>query len=229
MNQETPFKRTIRSFVRREGRMTPSQQRAMNELWPIYGIDFSQTSLDFEKLFGNTNPVNLEIGFGNGESLLQMAMNSPDENFLGVEVHRPGVGKLLNDIEEHQLKNLRIMAHDAVEVLQNMIPTHSLHKVFLFFPDPWHKKRHHKRRIVQTTFAKKIAEKLIEHGQFHMATDWENYAMHMLEILEAMPEFKNIAGKNNFSQKPDYRPTTKFEKRGERLGHGVWDLIFELN
>ena len=206
--------------------MTEGQSRALETHWQDYGLSLDQGSLDYAELFGNTNPVILEIGFGNGASLLQMAQNAPQQNFIGVEVHRPGVGKLINDAHQAGVHNLKVFCDDAIEVLEKCIPDSSLAAVQLFFPDPWHKKRHHKRRIVQPEFAQAIRAKLKIGGIFHMATDWENYAEHMLHVMDSAPGFRNQAGAGQYSPKPGHRPDTKFEKRGERLGHGVWDLIF---
>lgn len=222
--------REIKSFVRREGRTTAAQERALNQLWSQYGIDYHATqTLNFTALFGNNHPVWLEIGFGMGHSLAEMASNMPDINFLGIEVHRPGVGSLLNQVEQKGLTNIRVMSHDAVEVLKNMIPEHSLSRILLFFPDPWHKTKHHKRRIVQVPFMELLATTLQPTGIFHAATDWEPYAIWMQEIIEPLADWCNTAGKMQFSTKPSYRPETKFERRGQRLGHGVWDLLYQYN
>jgi tRNA (guanine-N7-)-methyltransferase len=220
------FTRKIRSFVRREGRLTTGQQHALDTLWPKYGIDMSDTALDLGSIFGNEQPVILEIGFGNGDSLAQMAKGNPGLNYLGIEVHRPGVGHLLYLIEEQGIKNLRIMSEDAVEIIRNQIPEQALTGVQLFFPDPWPKKKHHKRRIVQAEFVKLIASRLKPGGFFHMATDWENYAEHMLEVMSAAEDFENSTKEGDFIPRPDSRPLTKFEQRGQRLGHGVWDLLY---
>jgi tRNA (guanine-N7-)-methyltransferase len=219
--------RKIRSYVLREGRLTAGQERAFETLWPKFGIDFAGQALDLPALFGNDSPIRLEIGFGNGESLAQMAAADPDNNYLGIEVHRPGVGHLLMKIEELGLGNVRVMRHDAVEVLEKGIATAALQGVFLFFPDPWHKKRHHKRRILKSSLVKELARVIRPGGFFHAATDWEHYAAQMMEVLSEAPElFSNSAGSGQFTARPDYRPLTKFEQRGQRLGHGVWDLIF---
>lgn len=222
------IRRTIKSFILRQGRLTQGQQRALDEQWPIFGIDYEAKPIDFAKLFGNNNPVILEIGFGNGESLLQMAAENPEQNFVGIEVHRPGVGHLLHLIHEQGIKNLRVMNYDAIDILQNQIAEHSLSRVQLYFPDPWHKRKHIKRRIVQAGFLDMLAKLLKSDGQIHFATDWKHYAHHMMATLENHPQFSNNATKNEFSPKPDYRPTTKFERRGQRLGHGVWDLLFSV-
>lgn len=221
--------RRIRSFVRRQGRLTDGQSRALEQHWAEYGLQLEQGVLDYAALFGNPNPVILEIGFGNGASLLQMAQNAAGKNFIGVEVHRPGVGKLINDAQQAGVKNLKVFCDDAIEVLASNVADGSLDGVQLFFPDPWHKKKHNKRRIVQPDFAQTIRFKLKKGGYFHMATDWQPYAEQMLDVLSAADGFRNQAGAGQYSPKPDYRPHTKFEKRGERLGHGVWDLVFVRN
>jgi tRNA (guanine-N7-)-methyltransferase len=218
--------RRIRSFVRREGRLTPGQQKALDKLWPVFGLPF-EDALDIAGIFGRAAPVTLEIGFGNGASLAEMASKDPACDFIGIEVHRPGVGRLLMEIEERQLGNVRIYCHDAVDVLQQKIPDAALDRVLLFFPDPWPKKKHHKRRIVQPALVSLIARKLKRGGCLHMATDWQPYAEHMLEVMESSSEFQNAKGKGQYSDRPEYRPVTKFEKRGQRLGHGVWDLVYQ--
>jgi tRNA (guanine-N7-)-methyltransferase len=221
-----PAVRRIRSFVRREGRLTPGQQRALDQLWPRFGIAFESNFVARES-FGRDAPMTLEIGFGNGASLAEMAAAEPDVDFVGIEVHRPGVGHLLMELESRQLQNVRIFCHDAVEVLQQHFDSASLDRVLLFFPDPWPKTRHHKRRIVQPDLIALLASKLKSGGQLHMATDWEPYARHMLAVMRRSTEFRNIAADNDFVPRPDYRPATKFEKRGRRLGHPVRDLIFQ--
>jgi tRNA (guanine-N7-)-methyltransferase len=219
--------RTVRSFVRREGRLTPGQQRALDELWPELGIDNTDKSLDLTQLFGREAPKVLEIGFGNGSSLAKMAAAQPESDFIGVEVHRPGVGQLLNLAGQQQLSNLRVACTDAVELLKHRIANNALDRVQLYFPDPWHKKRHHKRRIIQTEFVDLLAQKIKPGGHLHMATDWQHYAEHMLEDLSNSKNFKNCSATSDYIPRPDYRPLTKFEQRGQRLGHGVWDLLFE--
>ncbi len=223
-------KRKIRSFVRREGRLTKGQEKAMTEQWPVMGVEYSAELLDLDAVFGRTAPRVLEIGFGMGASLVEMARVAPEQDFIGIEVHTPGVGACLMGAAEAGLTNLRVMCHDAVEVFEQMLPEQSLDRVQLFFPDPWHKTRHHKRRIVQPAFVEMVRSKLKIGGEFHMATDWENYAEHMLEVMNAAPGYANAAthsGKEgDYMPRPDYRPLTKFEQRGHRLGHGVWDLIF---
>ncbi len=219
--------RPIRSFVRREGRLTKGQQRALNELWDKYGISNENCLLDLDKVFERNAPKVLEIGFGNGHSLAEMAAEHSDEDYLGIEVHRPGVGALLLLIEEHGLSNIRLICDDAVEILKLRIADNSLDRVQLFFPDPWHKKRHHKRRILKPDFVSLVAQKLKHGGLFHLATDWEDYAMQMVDVMSKSAEFENTASDSNFVPRPEYRPLTKFEQRGQRLGHGVWDLIYK--
>jgi len=216
--------REIKSFVLRQGRLTPGQQKAFDTLWPLYGINYEQQQLDLKTIFSNNHPVVLEIGFGNGDSLAQMAIDRPDINFLGIEVHRPGVGHLLLQIEKHQLSNLRIISHDAVEVIRDCLADNSLEGVQLFFPDPWHKKRHHKRRIVQATFLDMLCRVVRPGGFFHAATDWENYAQHMRDVINSHSAFKT-ASANGYIERPTSRPLTKFEQRGQKLGHGVWDIM----
>lgn len=220
--------RTVRSFVRREGRLTPSQERALEQLWPRYSLGQSDSTLDLDKLFGRKAPKVLEIGFGNGSSLAEMATKQADHDFIGVEVHRPGVGQLLNSIEQLGLENLRVECTDAVELLKQRFPTDSLDRVQIYFPDPWHKKRHHKRRIIQPDFVKLLADRIKPGGYLHLATDWQHYAEHMLEDISGNNDFINCSTNGEgFIDRPDYRPLTKFEQRGHRLGHGVWDLLFK--
>ncbi len=221
--------RRIRSFVLRQGRLTKGQERALETGWPNYGVDYRQTMLDLSQLFGRSDSKKiLEIGFGMGDATAQIAQTLPEEDFLAVEVHTPGVGSLLKLIQEQALTNIRIIQHDAVEVLQNMLPDASLDGVHIFFPDPWHKKRHHKRRLIQAEFVRLLCSKLKTGGYLHVATDWQEYAEWVLEVLRAEPQLQNTAAKENngFAEKPEYRPLTKFENRGLKLGHGVWDLVF---
>lgn len=222
----------IRSFVLRQGRLTKGQERALETGWPNYGVDYHQTMLDLSQLFGRSDSKKiLEIGFGMGDATAQIAQTLPEVDFLAVEVHTPGVGSLLKLIQEQALTNIRIVQHDAVEVLQNMLPDASLDGVHIFFPDPWHKKRHHKRRLIQAEFIKLLCGKLKTGGYLHVATDWQEYAEWVLEVLRAEPQLKNTAAKENngYAEKPEYRPLTKFENRGLKLGHGVWDLVFTRN
>jgi tRNA (guanine-N7-)-methyltransferase len=219
-----PRPRAIRSYVLRAGRMGTGQQRALAELGPRFVLPFQDTPLDFEAVFGRRAPVVLEVGFGMGSATAQIAALRPDTDFIGVEVHTPGVGALLRHIGEQQLTNLRIVQHDAVEVLAKMIAPSSLAGVHVFFPDPWHKKKHHKRRLLQPGFVRELVTRLSIGGYLHCATDWQPYAEQMLEVLTAEPALQNTAA--GYAPRPDYRPLTKFEQRGLKLGHGVWDLVF---
>ena len=218
--------RRIRSFIRRQGRLTVGQSRALESLWPLYGLEPGH-ALDQQAVFGRKAPLILEIGYGNGDSLVTMASKTPESDFIGIEVHRPGVGHLLLKIEEQDVKNLRTYCADAIEILMQEIADGSLDRVQLFFPDPWHKTRHHKRRIVNEVFLDLLSQKLKPGGLFHAATDWEPYAEHMAETLEAHPQFVSIQSSSPYSERPAYRPETKFERRGHRLGHGVWDLLYQ--
>lgn len=224
---EGKYIRTIKSFVKREGRLTKGQQAALDAHWSTMGLEHGNGLIDTTEIFGNDNPVVLEIGFGMGASLVEMAKNAPEKNFIGIEVHLPGVGACLAAAHEAGVTNLRVYEHDAVEILRDCIPDETLSTVQLFFPDPWHKKKHHKRRIVQPEFVQKLRGKLAHGGIFHMATDWENYAEHMIEVMNAAEGFNNIAKSGDFVERPEHRPLTKFEQRGHRLGHGVWDIMFE--
>jgi tRNA (guanine-N7-)-methyltransferase len=216
--------RAIRSFVLRAGRMGPGQQRALQALGPRFLLPYQAQPLDLAATFGREAPTVLEIGFGMGDATAQVAASLPQRNFIGIEVHAPGVGALLKRIGELQLSNLRLVQHDAVEVLQAMIPAQSLAGVHIFFPDPWHKKRHHKRRLIQAAFIARLAAHLAPGGYLHCATDWQPYAEQMLEVLSAEPALVNSA--EGYAPRPEWRPQTKFETRGLKLGHGVWDLLF---
>lgn len=222
---EMPYFRSIRSFVRREGRMTPRQKQALEAHWLKYGVDAPVGDLDFVTLFGREAPLIVEIGFGMGQSLLTLAKQNPQNNYLGIEVHKPGVGALLADLVEQDVTNVRIMMTDAKEVMENHVPSESLEGVLLFFPDPWPKVRHHKRRLVQPDFVACVARRLKKGGYLHMATDWENYAQHMMQVASNCQQLDNKAGVGQFTPRPESRPITKFERRGQKLGHGVWDLL----
>lgn len=215
--------RTVRSFVRRSGRLTPAQQRALNELWPQFGIEFSGARLDLEQLYGRSAPCVLEIGFGNGESLIEQARNHPSNNYLGIEVHEPGVGHCLLQIEEAGIENLRLCKHDALEVMEQALPDASLSRINLYFPDPWPKKRHHKRRIVNPAFMALCARKLAPGGHLHMATDWHGYAEHIDEVIAQAQNFAVVEQREHDGSEPLERPTTKFEMRGLRKGHRIFD------
>lgn len=220
-----PQHRRIRSFVLRQGRLTKGQERALETGWPKYGVEYTSQSIDLNEIFGRKDSKKiLEIGFGMGDATAKIAQALPDCDFLAVEVHTPGIGSLLKLIGEFALTNIRIIQHDAVEVLQNMLPDASLDGVHIFFPDPWHKKRHHKRRLIQAEFVKLLCQKLRPGAYIHVATDWQEYAEWVLEVLNAEPQLKNTA--ESYAGKPSYRPLTKFENRGLKLGHGVWDLVF---
>lgn len=229
MTEEQKHLRTIRSFVMRAGRTTLGQEKALEEVWPKLGLSVEGGMLDLATVFGRESDVVLEIGFGMGDSLIAMAQAAPEQDFIGIEVHRPGVGRLLSRADELGLTNIRVFSEDAIEVLAQCIPDNALTTLQLFFPDPWHKKKHHKRRIVQSDFAQNIRQKLKMGGCFHMATDWENYAEHMMDVMESEEGYQNRAGERVFSPQPETRPVTKFQRRGEKLGHGVWDLIYQRN
>ena len=220
-------KKSIRSYVVRAGRMTDGQRNAFENSWAQYGLKLTDGAIDTDDVFGRSGTKVLEIGFGMGDSLLQMAAAEPDTDFIGIEVHPPGVGRLIASAEEQKITNLRVYLADATDVLNECIPAQSLQRLQLYFPDPWHKKKHNKRRIVQPQFVHLIRDKLEVGGVLHMATDWQHYAEQMLEVLEVAPGFKNTVAEQQYSPRPDYRPLTKFEKRGERLGHGVWDLLYQ--
>jgi len=217
-------RRPIRSYVLRQGRVSNAQRRAHETLLPRYGVPFNAAPLDLDALFGREAPHVLEIGSGMGETTVEIAARRPDTDFLAVEVHTPGVGSLLKQIEERELTNVRVIQHDAVDVLEQMIAAAALDGVHVFFPDPWPKKRHHKRRLLQSPFVKLLASRLKRGGYVHVATDWEEYAQQVLQVLSAEPLLANTA--QDYAPRPAYRPLTKFEERGLKLGHGVWDVIF---
>jgi len=217
-------RRQIRSFVLRQGRVTHAQRRACEELLPVYGVSFAPGALDLDRLFGRSAPKVLEIGFGMGETTAAIAQEHPENDYLGIEVHTPGVGSLLKRIAELHLENLRIIQHDAVEVVQHMIAPDALDGVHVFFPDPWPKKRHHKRRLIQPAFVALLASRMKRGARVHACTDWEEYARQMLEVLAAEPALRNTAP--GYAGRPETRPETKFERRGLALGHRVWDLVF---
>ncbi len=219
--------RRVRSFVLRQGRFTPAQQRAFDALWPRFGLDYAGTPRDFDAAFGRSAPRILEIGFGNGEALRFSAAHEPGRDHIGIEVHAPGVGRLLNALAEDGSDNARLYHHDAVEVLENEVADASLDEVRIYFPDPWHKKRHNKRRLVNPEFAALLVRKLAPDGRLHLATDWQDYAEQMWDVLDATPGLANRAGPRGHVARPEWRPQTHFESRGQRLGHGVWDLLYD--
>jgi len=219
--------RRIRSFVRRAGRLTASQKQALEELWPDYGIEFSKQALVLDEVFGRVARRVLEIGFGNGETLVEQAKNDPARDYLGIEVHDPGVGHCLIAANHAEVLNLRLINHDAIEVLEAQIPSSALQRINLYFPDPWPKKRHHKRRIVQPSFLALCADRLEAGGSLHIATDWANYAEHIDEVLAASPLFTCAERREHSGDRPLYRPGTKFERRGLRKGHQIWDWRFD--
>ena len=222
-----PHAKRIKSFVVRKGRISPAHRELFAEHFAQKGLVLEDGMLDYSAVFGNDNPVVLEVGFGMGKSLVEMCQANPDLNYIGIEVHTPGVAKLLRDAADFGVENLRVYEFDAIEILAHCIPDDSLHTMQLFFPDPWHKARHNKRRILTLQFAETIRKKLKVGGTFHMATDWEHYAEQMLEVMEAAPGYDNLVGKGEYHPRPEFRPLTKFENRGEKLGHGVWDLIYK--
>ena len=235
--QRKPFtkvegRRTVRSFVLRQGRFTPAQQRAFDALWPRFGLDFMPSGnrgepRDFDAVFGRGAKRVLEIGFGNGEALRYAAARDRERDYLGIEVHAPGVGRLLNALAEDGSDHVRVYHHDAVEVLEREVADASLDEVRIYFPDPWHKKRHNKRRLLQPAFAALLVRKLAVDGRLHLATDWQDYAEQMWDVLDATPGIANLAGPRGAVPRPDWRPQTHFETRGQKLGHGVWDLLYD--
>jgi tRNA (guanine-N7-)-methyltransferase len=218
--------RHIQSFVLRAGRMTPAQERALTELWPSYGVDLGDDPLDLEAIFGRRAPRCLEIGFGAGEVIGSLAENHPHIDYVGIEVHRPGVGRLLLRAEQTKLRNLRVICRDAVEVLKDKLQNDSFDEILVFFPDPWHKKRHHKRRLIEPKFAASMAAKLRSGGMLRIATDWQAYAEQMLAVCNANPHLESLSPDGTYVARPDFRPPTRFERRGARLGLGVWDLAY---
>lgn len=219
-------KKSIRSYVVRSGRMTDGQKLAFDQYWPIYGLSLHDGCLNIEEQFGRRAPRVLEIGFGMGGSLVQMVQAEPEKDFIGIEVHSPGVGRLISDVGKLELPNLRVYLADATDVLEDCIADASIDRLQVYFPDPWHKTKHKKRRLVQTDFVQRIRAKLKLGGILHLATDWEPYAKHMLEVIDAADGYENMMGSAQYSPRPEFRPMTKFEQRGERLGHGVWDLLY---
>lgn len=220
MSEQAKLLRPVRSFIRRQGRLSTAQERAIHEHWALYGIDYQDQRLDMALLFGRSAPVVLEIGFGMGASFFEMVAGQPELNFIGIEIHTPGIGSLLNHVAIQQKTNVRVINHDAVEVLDAMIPDASLSKVQIFFPDPWPKKRHHKRRLIQVPFVQRLAKKLIPCGILHIATDWQDYAVHIQSVLDQVPDLIACVAHA-------HRPKTKYERRGQALGHDIWDFWVE--
>ncbi|MBR1374965.1 MAG: tRNA (guanosine(46)-N7)-methyltransferase TrmB [Cardiobacteriaceae bacterium] len=219
---------TNRSFVIRQGRITARQERALSELWPRFGIDIAENEmLDFQKIFPSYREVVVEIGFGNGESLLEMAANAPDTGFVGIEVYPPGIGRILSEIEVRDIKNLRILRGDAAAFFTSNFQDETIDRVQVYFPDPWHKLRHHKRRLLQQEFCDKLWKKIKKNGYLHIATDWQNYAESIRDFLLLDAKWKNLGNSEGFIDKPEFRPQTKFEQRGIKKGHGVWDLFYQ--
>lgn len=224
---EPDKRRSIRSFVRREGHFTPAQQRALKDLWPRYGLEAGAALLDFAVIFGRCAPVILEIGFGNGDALVAEAAAHPENDYIGIEVHRPGIGNLLRKLESSEMKNVRVMLADAKEILAAQIPETSLTGLHLFFPDPWPKQRHHKRRLVQSDFAALVMRKLVPGGYIHLATDWKDYAESMASVLSRTPGLVEVSGLDHFTSLIASRGQTRYEQRGRKLGNQIWDLVFQ--
>jgi len=220
-------KRHIRSFVLRQGRFTPAQQRAFEVHWARFGLEPDTTPPEWTRVFGRSAPLVLEIGFGNGEQLLHAGIHEPERNFIGIEVHRPGVGRLMNALAAHNVENVRLYNHDAIEILRDCIAPGALAEARIYFPDPWPKQRQQKRRLIQQDFAALLASRVAACGRLHLATDWADYSTHMLDVLDNSPAWRNLAGNDRTVQRPAWRSETHFEKRGLRLGHGVWDLLYE--
>jgi tRNA (guanine-N7-)-methyltransferase len=223
----TEGRRQIRSFVLRQGRFTEAQQRALETQWPRFGLDYQGRPRDFDAVFGRKARRVLEIGFGNGQALRFAARQDPSRDYIGIEVHAPGVGRLLNALDQDDADHVRLYHHDAVEVLHNEVAEGALDEVRIYFPDPWHKKRHNKRRLIQAEFARLLVSRLAPDGRLHLATDWQDYAEQMWDVLDATPGLRNRAGPRGAVPRPDWRPQTHFETRGQKLGHGVWDLLYD--
>jgi tRNA (guanine-N7-)-methyltransferase len=223
----TEGRRQIRSFVLRQGRFTEAQQRALETQWPRFGLDYQGRVRDFDAVFGRKARRVLEIGFGNGQALRFAACQDPSRDYIGIEVHAPGVGRLLNALDQDRAGHVRLYHHDAVEVLHNEVAEGALDEVRIYFPDPWHKKRHNKRRLIQAEFARLLVSRLAPDGRLHLATDWQDYAEQMWDVLDATPGLRNRAGPRGAVPRPDWRPQTHFETRGQNLGHGVWDLLYD--
>ena len=226
MNESPSQHRTIKSFVRREGRLTKSQQYALEHYWDKHGINYQPEPINLEHTFQRRAPLIIDIGVGTGESTLQHALIHPENNYLAIEVHRPGIGQLLNKIENNKLTNIKIINHDVIEVLQNQIPANSTNQIFIFFPDPWPKKRHHKRRLINSKLITLIKKNMLHYGRLHIATDWKDYAEHIETLFKTESGFENLVGKQTFSPRPTWRIQTRYESRGLRLEHKVWDFCY---
>ena len=229
LNENHSNKRTIKSFVRREGRLTQAQARALDQNWANYGIDFDGTQMQLTKVFQRCAPLVVDIGVGTGDSTIHHASQHPENDYLAIEVHRPGVGHLLNEIEKKRIRNIRVINHDVIPVLEQVLPDHSVSHFFIFFPDPWPKKRHHKRRLVSSSLIDLIKIKLAWHGRLHIATDWQNYAEHISELCDADKDLVNLAGPGQYAPRPRWRSKTRYEMRGERLQHEVRDFCYALS
>jgi len=227
MIKNSPPRRAIKSFVRRSGRLTPGQKNALENYWSEFAFEFRHEPLEVDRIGDDFKAIKLEIGIGNGDALINMAANDAESLYIGIEVHQPGIGRCLNNIHENNLPNVRLISHDAIEVMQHMLPPQSLDRILLFFPDPWHKKRHHKRRIVNQQFRDLSHGLLKTGGDLHFASDWQDYAEHMAAELLSDSRFSNLGKESGYCERPAYRPVTHFEKRGRNLGHGVWDLMFQ--
>ena len=228
MKNKIAEKKSLRSYVTREGRLTKSQLHGLDNYWIKYGIEYNPEIINFKRIFKKYGPIILDIGVGAGESTVNHAISHPENNYLAVEVHRPGIGKLLNKIEKDRLTNIKIIRHDVIDILREQIPDRSLTQIFIFFPDPWPKKRHHKRRLINEELIKLVKKKLVMHGRLHIATDWRDYANHIRELGSADLGLINLAGNNNFSPRPLWRTETRYELRGKKLDHEVWDLCYGL-
>jgi tRNA (guanine-N7-)-methyltransferase len=221
--------RTIRSYVKRDSRLTRSQQLALDKHWDKYGIEFSSCQLDLDTVFKRHAPVIMDIGVGTGDTTFFHAQTHPENNYLAIEVHRPGIGRLINAIESNNLNNIKVINYDVIDVLQEQIPDRSLSQIFIFFPDPWHKKRHHKRRLINNRLLDLIKKKITLNARLHIATDWKDYAKHIQRLCDADPELLNLTGNNQSAPRPDWRSKTRYESRGLRLEHKVWDFCYALN
>lgn len=226
---EIQYQRKIRSYVLRHGRLTKGQQQALDNYWQDYGIDFEENEINPDEIYQRRAPLILDIGIGMGDSCISLARSNPDNNYLGIDVHPPGIGSALRQIHAHKLSNVRLICHDVIDVLEKQLLKESVDSVYIFFPDPWPKKRHHKRRLINKDFLDLLIPKLYRHARIFIATDWEDLAEHVITVCDSHPDLINLAGKGNSAPRPVWRPLTKFEQRGKNLGHGVWDFIYARN